>query len=280
MTIDEKLRKMLDANRTLWDRRTKSHIESDFYDVTGFLLGKSSLNSYELDLIGDVRGKRLLHLQCHFGQDTLSLARMGASVVGIDFSPTAIEAANHFKEELGLAAEFHCCDVYDTRSIISETFDIVFASYGTIGWLPDLKRWATVIAESLRPGGEFVFVEFHPFVWMLDDQFKEIEHSYFNERVIETITKGSYAGTRPFHEPLTEYGWNHPLSDVVTSLLNAGLRMEIFREDGESPYDCFPGMEKLANGLFHFQKWPGKLPLVYSLRMRKSAIEPASHRSS
>jgi SAM-dependent methyltransferase len=269
MTADENVRKMLDANRELWDRRTKSHIESDFYDVTGFLLGKSSLNSYELDLVGDVHGKSLLHLQCHFGQDTLSFARMGANVVGVDFSPAAIEAANHFKAELDLKADFHCCNVYDTREVVSHMFDIVFSSYGTIGWLPDLTRWAMVIAESLSPGGVFVFAEFHPFVWMLDDQFVEIEHSYFNERVIETITKGSYTGSRQLHEPLIEYGWNHPLSDVLSALLNAGLSMEVFREYAESPYDCFPGMERLSNGRFQFKRWPGKLPLVYSLRMRK-----------
>ncbi|HKK38655.1 MAG TPA: class I SAM-dependent methyltransferase, partial [Cryomorphaceae bacterium] len=149
-------------NRQSWNDRVDSHLKSEFYDVEGFLKGQASLKEIELPLLGDVNGKSILHLQCHFGQDTLSLQRMGANCVGVDLSDKAIEAAQNLNEELGLNARFVACDVYEAPKHIDEKFDVVFTSYGTIGWLPDLDRWAEVIAHFLKPGGKLVFVEFHP----------------------------------------------------------------------------------------------------------------------
>jgi 2-polyprenyl-3-methyl-5-hydroxy-6-metoxy-1,4-benzoquinol methylase len=261
--------KWIASNKAVWEKRTTSHVNSEFYDMKSFLEGKSSLNTFELELLGDVNKRSLLHLQCHFGQDTLSLARMGASCTGVDFTGSAVATGNELAQKLSLDAKFVCCNVYDTRSHISETFDVVFTSYGTIGWLPDLKPWAKVVSESLKPGGAFVMVEFHPYVWMLDDNFQEIKYSYFNKEVIESTVTGSYASKEPLHDPMKEFGWNHPFSEVFTALLNAGLLMEIIAEYDGSPYNCFPGMEPGPDGLYRFLKWKDKMPLVYGIRFRK-----------
>ena len=143
----------LEINRQSWNSRTDTHLKSDFYDLSGFMEGKSSLNAIELDLLGDVKGKSILHLQCHFGQDTISLARMGAHAVGMDLSDRAIGHAKRLAGETAAGATFICCDVYDLPNHLDRPFDIVFSSYGTIGWLPDLDRWANVVSRFLKPGG-------------------------------------------------------------------------------------------------------------------------------
>lgn len=256
------------ANRELWNRRVAVHRDSSLYGVEAWKRGDDSLNWIELDLLGDVRGKDLLHLQCHFGQDTLSLARRGARVTGVDFSNDAIELARALATELALPAEFVEANVYDLASSDSplrgRAFDLVFSSYGVIGWLPDLEPWARIIASSLRPGGRFVFVEFHPIVWMFDDAFTRFQYSYFRRDVIETESQGSYAAP---DAPIggKEYGWNHSLAEVISALLDAGLTLERFQEHDDSPYSCFPGMVERAPGRFRIEKLDGIAPLVYSL---------------
>lgn len=153
----------LDINKAAWDKRTSLHIGSKFYDVAAFKAGKSSLNEVEINQLGNVEGKKLLHLQCHFGQDTLSLARQGAIVTGVDISTEAIHQANILKENLGLEATFIAQDIYHYGRENKEQFDIVYSSYGVLCWLPDLTLWADVIANSLSVGGEFHLVEFHAF---------------------------------------------------------------------------------------------------------------------
>src|SRR6187551_1118010 len=160
----------LDINKASWNQRTAVHVASDFYGVDAFVKGKSSLQQIELGLLGDVAGKSILHLQCHFGQDTLSLARLGAKVTGVDLSDVAITEARKLARELGLSTDFICCNVYDLPQQLEQQFDVVFTSYGAIGWLPDLDRWAQIVRRFLKPGGRLVLVEFHPFVWMFDDQ--------------------------------------------------------------------------------------------------------------
>ena len=159
-------------NKAAWNAKTAVHIDSDFYDMPAFMGGETSLKSLELGLLGDVKGKRILHLQCHFGQDSLSLARMGASVVGVDLSDAAIEKARELAAELQLDATFVNCDIYSLKEHLQGEFDLVFTSYGTIGWLPDLNRWAAIVEHYLKPGGSFVMVDFHPVVWMFDNHFK------------------------------------------------------------------------------------------------------------
>lgn len=260
---------LIEANKELWNKRTAAHVASDFYDNNSFLSGKSTLNQFELDLLGDVKGKSVLHLQCHFGQDTISLQRLGGKCTGVDFSNTAIDAARKINAELKLDAKFVCSNVYDTRNVVHDTFDIVFTSYGTIGWLPELKTWAKVIAESLSPGGIFVICDFHPYVWMMDEEYRNIKYSYFNTEIIETDTTGSYAAGKELHAPMKEYGWNHSFADLLGALLEQGLQLEIFNEYDGSPYNCFPEMQQDEDGLFRFTHWGKTIPLVYGIRFRK-----------
>ncbi|MGB3606435.1 class I SAM-dependent methyltransferase, partial [Psychroserpens sp.] len=155
-----------EVNRKTWNEKVNVHSESDMYDLQAFKDGKSSLNHYELNAVGDVKGKSLLHLQCHFGQDTLSWSRLGAKCVGVDLSDNGIALAKRLNNELHADATFVCCNVIDTSQFVKKTFDIVFTSYGVISWLPDLKPWGRMIAQRLKPGGIFYIVEFHPIVWM------------------------------------------------------------------------------------------------------------------
>ncbi|HEX6334188.1 MAG TPA: methyltransferase domain-containing protein [Flavisolibacter sp.] len=257
----------VDINRKLWEERTPHHIRSDFYDMEAFLRGKNSLNDIELELLGDVAGKSILHLQCHFGQDTLSLARMGASVTGVDFSEKAIEKARQLAEDLHLPATFVCCNVYDVPMHLQGTYDIVFTSYGTIAWLPDLDRWAAVIAGCLEPGGFFVFAEFHPAMWMFDNDFSGIRYSYFNRGPIVEQEEGTYADTGAVIKTESTT-WNHSIGEVHGALTAAGLQVVILKEFDYSPHQL-PHMEPAGPGRYHITGFGGKLPLVYSLKAVK-----------
>src|SRR5690554_5564187 len=234
--MDESFKKYLESNRQSWDQRTEAHVKSAFYDVAGFLQGKSSLNPIELALLGEVSGKSILHLQCHFGQDSISLSRMGAEVTGIDLSDKAIEQAQEMAKLTHQNTDFICCDLYDLPNHLDQKFDILFSSYGTIGWLPDLGKWAEIIQHYLKPNGQFIFVEFHPVVWMFDNQFQHITYNYFNEGpIIETLT-GTYAD-RTADMALESITWNHSLSEVIQNLLDHGLQIDKFQEFDYSPYD-------------------------------------------
>ena len=182
-----------EANRNAWNLRTDIHLNSEFYNVEAWKNGGTSLNSIEINEMGDVSGKKLLHLQCHFGQDTLSWARLGADVTGCDLSDKAVEYARQLAKEMNLPAQFVCCNLYDLPKQLEGTFDIVFTSYGTVGWLPDLKPWAEVINHFLKPGGFFYIADFHPVMWMFDEKMEYFKYPYHNSGVIETEQVGTYA---------------------------------------------------------------------------------------
>ncbi|MFN0276439.1 MAG: class I SAM-dependent methyltransferase [Chitinophagales bacterium] len=258
-----------EINRKLWDKRTGIHFESDFYGVEKFLLGEEILNSIETDLLGDVKNKALLHLQCHFGMDTLALARKGAIVTGIDLSEAAISKANELRKKMNLHADFICCNVYDTLLHTQKKFDIVFTSYGVIGWLPDLTLWAKVISKALQPGGVFVMAEFHPVVWMFNNEFNNIEYSYFNKQAIVETEQGTYAERHADIPENTSVTWNHGISEVLSALLHQGLEIEIFLEYDYSPYSCFNNSVEVAKNRFQIAGMEGKLPMVYALKARK-----------
>jgi len=260
--------KYFEANKEGWNKRTAVHKTSSFYDLETFKQGKSSLNKIELEELGDVKGKSLLHLQCHFGMDTMSWEREGAVVTGIDLSDKAINLATAIKEELQLNAKFVCCNVYDTADYVKEQFDIVFTSYGTIGWLPDLKPWATMVAKKLKPGGFFYIADFHPTLWMLDDAMEKLTYSYFNDDVIVTEQQGTYTDR---NAPIkhTEYGWNHPFSEIVGALVAAGLQIEFLHEYCYSPYNCFANTEQGADGMWRFKGMDNKFPMMYSIKATK-----------
>lgn len=259
------LQNAFETNRETWNKKVAIHAASDFYDLKGFKKGTSSLNVYELDALGDVSGKSLLHLQCHFGLDTLSWSRMGAKCTGVDISEEAIRLAQALNGELGLDAQFVCCNVLDTSEHISETFDMVFTSYGTIGWLPDLRPWAKMIAERLKPGGTFYMVEFHPIAWMFDYKVSppKLQYGYHQKEVIYEEYEGTY-GDKNSKMLSKEYGWNHGLGEVITSLTEAGLQIIYLNEHDGSPYDIFPGLVKNSKGLFEL---PDKMyPLIFEIK--------------
>jgi 2-polyprenyl-3-methyl-5-hydroxy-6-metoxy-1,4-benzoquinol methylase len=252
------------VNKQAWNKQVDVHVASDFYDVTGFLKGKNSVPNIDLELLGDIKGKSLLHLQCHFGQDTLSLARLGANCTGIDLSDKAIEKAQELNNELGLKAKFICCDVYETPKHLDEKFDVVYTSYGTIGWLPDLDKWAKVISHFLKPKGKLVFVEFHPVVWMFDDNFTKIQYHYHNEKSIQEENIGTYANKEA--DIKTNYiSWNHSLSEVFQSLLNNGIQIEHFNEYDYSNYNCFNETIEFEPNKFRIKHLENKIPMMYSL---------------
>jgi len=260
----QNMQKYTKANKALWNKRTSIHLKSEMYNMSAFLKGATSLKSIELALLGNVKDKKILHLQCHFGQDTLSLARMGAKVTGLDLSDKAIETAQNLNQELGLDAQFVCCDILEADQYITEKFDLVFTTYGTIGWLPSLEKWGQLIAHFLKPKGQLVFVEFHPVMWTLDDAtFTKIEHSYFNVKTFLEIETTTYSDG-PSHEPLASYSWNHPFTEVFQSLLSSNLQIQSFQEYDTSPYNCFPNTVAVEGG-FQIKGLEKKLPIVYSI---------------
>ena len=258
----------IEINKQTWNNKVPVHVDSSFYDVERFLKGKNMVPKIDLDLLGDLNGKSLLHLQCHFGIDTLSLARLGANCTGIDLSDKAIEKAQELNKELGLNSKFICCDVYETPNHLDEKFDIVYTSYGTIGWLPDIDKWAKVISHFLKPNGKLVFVEFHPVLWMFDDDFTKIQYHYHNEKPIIEEYSGTYADKDA--DIKTDYiGWNHSLSEVFQSLINNGLQIEHFEEYDYSNYNCFNETIEFEPNKFRIMHLENKIPMMYSLVVKK-----------
>lgn len=258
----------IQANKDSWNKQTAVHIVSEFYDMPSFLEGKSSLKEIELALLGNVDGKRILHLQCHFGQDTFSLARMGANCTGVDLSDAAIKKAKEINKDLKLDVNFICCDLYELPQFLEGEFDMVFTTYGTIGWLPDLNKWAKLIGKYLKTGGKFVMADFHPVVWMFNEEMSQITYSYFNENpIVETLT-GTYAdrGSDIVQKTIS---WNHSLGELFSALLQNDLNLLDFQEYNYSPYSCFLNMYEVENGKYKFSKLEKDIPIVYSILAEK-----------
>jgi len=252
----------LNINKEAWDKRTKVHVDSKFYDVESFKDGKSSLNTIELEQVGNVQGKSMLHLQCHFGQDTLSWARKGARVTGVDLSTEAIAQAIKLNSALELNASFIANDIYHFGDENTQLFDIVFTSYGVLCWLPDLDLWAKTIASSLIAGGEFHLVEFHAFNDLL------CGYSYFPQIEPDIEEEGTYTencdGTKS-----KVATWAHTLSEVINALIVAGLSIEHFKEYPYSPYNCFEGLEHVEGKGYQMLHKGQQVPLLYSIKARK-----------
>jgi len=251
-----------EMNRIGWDQRARVHLNSEFYDVAGFLAGNSSLREIELAELTQVEGKQLLHLQCHFGLDTLSWARLGAISTGMDISPVAIDQAQQLSEKSGVAAEFICSDLYSFTYSQPEAFDIVYTSYGAICWLPELSRWAAIIAANLKPGGTFYMVEFHPIYDLIAG------YAYFTEATPDIEESASY--TENGQQAITTLAtWAHPIASVINALIGAGLQIEQLNEYPFSPYNCFDGLEQRQPGRYYLQHQQQDVPLIYSLKCRK-----------
>lgn len=260
----------LEINRKSWNNRVESHKNSIFYDLATFKRTRDSLMPIEKNELGDVANKSLLHLQCHFGMDTLSWAERKACVTGVDFSENAIHLAKELAAELNYPdARFIHSAIYDLPNQLNEQFDIVFTSYGTIGWLPDIDKWAAIVGHFLKPNGTFYIADFHPFVWTLSDDFSEIQYNYFGgEPIIETET-GTYADR---NAPIvnTSVSWNHSLSGIINALINNGLRIEFLNEMPYSPYNCFQKTVLGDDGFYRIKGLENKIPMMYSIKAIKN----------
>ncbi|MCW3473447.1 class I SAM-dependent methyltransferase [Limobrevibacterium gyesilva] len=265
----------LQANRANWDERVDAHLDPRAYDLTALRAGRGRLHPIEEGELGPVAGKRVLHLQCHFGADTLTLAQRGAEVVGLDFSPRAIAVARELAAELGLAgrARFVEANVYDAPAAIPEPqgFDLVFVTWGALCWLPDVARWAQVVAWFVKPGGALYLAEGHPAALVLDDETPcgdgrpGFYVPYFLGEALILDQGCDYANPHVSLRNTRQHQFMHPLGEVVTGLLRAGLALEFLHEHAVVPWRMFTCLAKGADGLF---RWPDRpwLPLAFSLR--------------
>lgn len=265
--------KYLQANRRRWDQLAIEHQSSEFYDLAGFKTGKDRLRSIELNELGDVSGKSLLHLQCHFGMDTLAWARRGAIVTGIDFSQKAITTAQSLSEELNIPADFYCSDIYELLNVLSGLFDIVFTSYGVLHGLPDLQKWGQIISYYLKPGGIFYIVEDHPMFRVFrpkpDGEVKAERAYFYSEEPQRIETAGSYA-TGGEGSSGVSFVWDHSLGEVINSLIQAGLRIEFLHEFPFAARAKFPFMERGQDGWWRLPPHQhGTIPFLFSLMARK-----------
>lgn len=273
----------VEANRRLWDARTPIHVASAFYDVDGFRAGASTLHDLEVGEVGDVTGRTLLHLQCHFGLDTLSWARLGATVTGLDFSPAAMDAARALAEETGLAgaAAFVESDLYaapDHPDLAGRTFDVVFTSYGALTWMPDIRRWAEVAASFVAPGGFLYVAELHPATQTLDDEpgIEDLRLAYPYrtppDAPLRFEEEGTYADVdAPIKLP--EYCWQHGLGDIVTAIIGAGLTLEYLHEHDATVYPQLPFLEEDGAGWWRLPPEMPAQPFLFSLRARRPSEE-------
>jgi SAM-dependent methyltransferase len=260
-----------EINRALWDERVPIHTASTFYDVPGFLSGADALRPFELAEVGDVSGRTLLHLQCHFGQDTLSWARHGATVSGLDFSAAAVAAAQALATETGIEdARFVVSDVYEAANVFAgETFDIVYTGLGALCWLPDLTRWAETAAALVAPGGFLYLSEFHPVTDMLADDGRTVQYDYFNREPTRWDEPGTYTDSAVEPQISTSIEWQHGLGDILSAIAAAGLRIEFVHEHDFSLFPRFPVLERRTEGIsavYRFPEGQPRVPMVFSVR--------------
>ncbi|UZJ30288.1 class I SAM-dependent methyltransferase [Streptomyces endophytica] len=261
-----------ETNRARWDERVAIHTASDFYDQERFRRVRDVIRDFETAEVGDVTGRSLLHLQCHFGQDTLSWAHRGAArVVGLDFSEPAVEAARELAAGLGYGpdrAAFVAADVYDAAEAVPDaSYDIVYTGIGALNWLPDLERWADTAASLVAPGGFLYLAEFHPLADALDDETgARIVHDYFRRDAWVDEVPGTYAD---FEAPTVNnrsVEWQHPLGDVVSALAGAGLRIDFLHEHDMTMFQRFAALRRGDDGYYRFPADRPRVPLMYSLR--------------
>ena len=254
------------ANRANWDERVPIHVAGSFYDVPGFLAGADTLRDFETAEVGSVQDKTLLHLQCHIGLDTLSWARRGATVTGLDFSAPALDVAGDLAARVGATtARFVTADVYDAVDALgAQTFDIVYTGYGALCWLPDLSRWARTAAALVAPGGFLYLAEYHPFADVLAEDGRTVEQDYFQREPVGVDAPGTYADPGALTTATLTVEWQHGIGDVVSALAAAGLRLDFLHEHDHGHF-------RLPAGL--------GVPLVYSLRAAKPDLNGAVGRS-
>lgn len=259
---------MMEVNLLRWNEKALANQTSRFYDLEGFLVKKDSLLPIEIEEVGNVTGKDLLHLQCHLGMDTLSWAGRGAKATGVDFSPQAIRIARELSHGIDVPVKFIESDIYRMDSVLDQEFDIVYTSYGVLCWLPDLREWARLIAKRIRPGGFFYIVEGHPFGSIINDRDIDsfyIEYRYFNDEPYRfdddhPIDEGQELQNKERFE------WSHTISEVVNVLLEQGLRLDFLHEFPFCFFPMHPCMERGDDGYWHVPEGNISIPYMFSLK--------------
>ncbi len=276
----------LSANRARWDESVAIHAASEFYGVDRFLAGESTLLPLDIEEVGDVEGKSLLHLQCHFGLDTLSWARLGADAVGLDFAPSAVETACEIAQRAALSAQFVESELYASLDVLRDrigTFDIVYVNLGALCWLPDVAGWARVCAGFLRDGGILYVRDVHPVTQSLDDEASagdlRLLYPYFEQSQPQHWAGGEdYADDSASLEHHDSYEWNHSLGEIVTAVIDAGLQVELLHEQEWTVYRALPWLVETERGIWRLPDRDGqadrRLPLMFSLRATKVATQP------
>ena len=261
----------IEANKKRWNELADVHFKSEFYDVEKFREGGISISDLEVKEVGDVKGKKLLHLQCHFGKDTLSWARLGAHVTGIDFSERAVLLATQLSREVGIDATFIRSEIENLQktSLAAASFDIIYTSHGAIYWLPELKKWAELIAYYLKPGGTFYIAEGHPTALIFDDENEEefrVLYPYFHQKTpLDFDYDSSYASGDVKIKNTKEYGWIHHLGYIVNNLIETGLQIEFLNEYPFTAWEMFPFLEKKGPWWYLPEKYQ-KIPLMFTLK--------------
>ncbi len=268
------------VNRANWDERAPAHAASPDYALERFLGDPTFISDvvrFDLPRLGDISGLRGIHLQCHIGTDTVSLARLGAEMTGLDFSPAALAEARRLAAATGVAAEFVQAEVYDApRAVGGREFDFVFTGIGALCWLPKIKPWAQVVADLLSPGGWLFIREGHPMLWTLGDRSDKllvVADAYF-EREQPTVWEdvGTYVQTDAIFRHNVTHEWNHGLGEIVTALLATGMELEMLVEHDSAPWEALPGlMERIDNTEWRLAERPWRLPHTYTLRATKRA---------
>jgi len=257
------------VNKKWWNDVAPIHYKSELYNLKEFKKRKNSLVSIEQEEIGTlVKGKNLLHLMCHFGMDTLSLAKLGAVATGVDLSDSSIKLAKKLSREIKVPAKFICSDIYELPNVLDKKFDVVFTSYGVLCWLKNIKKWAKVINHFLKDGGVFYIVELHPFTNILSFDFK-LFYKYFKRGPYTDDSSGTYTDWDANVKGFT-YEWSYTISDVINVLINQGLKIEFVHEFPFTMYDQFPGfMELNDKGQYILKNKRIEIPLLFSLKATK-----------
>jgi SAM-dependent methyltransferase len=268
-------------NRASWDERAGPHAASPDYAVDSFAADPAYLSGvvqFDLPLLGDISGRRGVHLQCHIGTDTISLARLGADMTGLDFSPAAIEQARRIAGLAGAGVRFVEADIYQAVTVLGAgAFDLVYTGIGALCWLPDIRRWAAVVAGLLRPGGRLFIREGHPMLWSLDETrpgVLAVEYPYF-ERAEPMIFEedGTYVQTDAVFLHNRTHSWNHGLGEIVTALLAEGMELTGLAEHDSVPWDALPGqMVQIGGGEWRLADRPWRLPHSYTLEAIKRPV--------
>jgi SAM-dependent methyltransferase len=265
-----------ELNRANWDDRVPAHLGSEDYSVQEFLDDPAFISHvvrFDLPLLGDVTGLHGVHLQCHIGTDTMSLARLGAAMTGLDFSAPAVAAATRLAAATGADATFVHADVYAAADVLDAgSFDLVYVSMGALTWLPDIRRWAAVVAALLRPGGRLFIRDGHPMVWSIDDERPDdllvVRYPYFETaEPLVSDSPGTYVATDTVIEHGVTHQWNHGIGEIVAALLDAGMAITGLTEHMSTPFEALPGqMVEIGGGEWRLADDPARMPCTFTLQ--------------